>query len=138
MSNISSLDTWKITLMHWIARILSIPWAFWALFWTFFIVAQPNKDGEYLPTVALTIILSIVALMYVGAAIIASVWGKEAFGGSVLLLDGVLLFISVAVMTDGFEDFFHNSDFTILAFSTVLPPLIAGYLFLICHRRTKT
>jgi len=126
MSNISSFNTWQIKLMRWVARILSIPWAFWALFLTYFLVAQPNKEGEYLPTVVLTIILSISALMYIGAAIIASVWGKEAFGGYVLLVDGILILAWVIATA--------SKEFVI---TTVLPPLVAGLLFLVCHRKSK-
>jgi len=140
MSNISSLDTGQIKLMRWIARILSIPWSFWALFWTMFIVAQPNKDGESLPSVALIIILSIFALIYIGAAIIASVWGKEALGGIVLMADGALILTFIIVVTFLSGPFLFRLPWlaVIAFFTTILPPFIAGYLFLKCHRRSKT
>ena len=103
-----------------------------------FVVAQPNDEGKSLPGVVLIIILCIVALMYIGAAIIAGVWGKEALGGGVLMADGALLFIAVAYMTEGFKDFFHSEpDIIMLVLTAFLPPLIAGYLFLVCHRNSK-
>ena len=120
MSNISSSVAWPVTLMRWVARLLSIPWAFWALFWTWFILAHSFQGA------VLVIVMVIPSLMFVGAAIIAGVWGKEAFGGGVLLVDGVLIFVCGAWVN-------------VLAISTlVLPPLLAGSLFLACHRISKT
>ncbi len=136
MSNISSKDAWPVKLMRWVARFLSIPWAFWALFWTWFVLAH------FLSAAPLTIIMIIVALMFVGAAIIASVWGKEALGGGVLLVDGVLMIASiiiVAYLTGSPREFFRLPWLNALVlFTMVLPPLVAGSLFLICHRRSKT
>ncbi len=138
MSNISSSDAGPVKLMRWIARFLSIPWAFWALFWTWFALAE----GKFLSIAVLTIIMIIVALMYIGAAIIASVWGKEALGGGVLLVDGVLMIASiiiVAYLTGSPREFFRFPWLNALAlFTMVLPPLAAGSLFLACHRRSKT
>ena len=132
MSNISSKDTWPVKLMRWVARFLSVSWAFWALFWTLFVLAHSFQ------TAVLAIVMIIPLLMFMGAAIVASVWGKEAFGGVVLLVDGVLIFVCGTfgphspLLTDVSWD-------TVLAISTmVLAPLAAGSLFLICHRRSKT
>jgi len=136
MSDISSSDAWPVKSMRWVARFLSIPWAFWALFWTFFVLAH------FLPSAVLAIIMIIVALMFVGAAIIASVWGKEALGGRVLLADGVLILafiILAAFLTGSPKDFLRLPWLNALAlFTMVLPPLVAGSLFLACHRRSKT
>ncbi len=132
MSNISSKDAWPVKLMRWAARFLSIPWAFWALFWTLFVL------GHGFQTAVLAIVMIIPLLLFLGAAIIASVWGKEAFGGAVLLVDGVLIFVCGTfgphspLPTDVSWD-------AVFAISTlVLPPLVAGSLFLICHRISKT
>jgi hypothetical protein len=132
MSNISSKNLWPVTLMRWVARFVSIPWAYWALFWTWFVL------GHALPTAVLAIVMIIPLLMYMGAAIMAGVWGKEAFGGIVLLVDGVLIFVCGTfgphspLPTDASWD-------SVLAISTlVLPPLAAGSLFLVCHRISRT
>jgi hypothetical protein len=121
--------------MRWVARFLSVPWAFWALFWTWFVSAHFSSAVSI-------IIMIIVAPMFMGAAIIASVWGKEALGGGVLLVDGVLMIASiiiVAYVTGSPRDFFRLPWLNALAFFTmVLPPLAAGSLFLECHRRSKT
>jgi len=142
MSIISFSDAWPVKSMRWVARFLSIPWAFWALFWTFFLLAHLTGEGEFLSIAASTIIMIIVALMYIGAAIIASVWGKEAFGGGLLMADGVLILafiIIFAFLTGSPRDFFRLPWLNALAlFTMVLPPLVAGSLFLICHRRSKT
>jgi hypothetical protein len=135
MSIIRFLDAWPVKSMRWVARFLSVPWAFWALFWTWFVSAHFSSAVSI-------IIMIIVAPMFMGAAIIASVWGKEALGGGVLLVDGVLMMASiiiVAYLTGSPRDFFRLPWLNALAFFTmVLPPLAAGSLFLECHRRSKT
>ena len=142
MSNISSTDTRSVKLMCWVARFLSIPWAFWVLFWTYFVLAHFTGEGEFFSKAVSIIIMIIAALMFMGAAIIASVWGKEALGGGVLLVDGVLMIASiivVAYLTGSPRDFFRLPWLNALAFFTmVLPPLVAGSLFLACHRISKT
>lgn len=141
MSNISSSDAGPVKLMRWIARFLSIPWAFWALFWTWFALAHFAGEEKFFSIVVFTIIMIIVALMYIGAAIIASVWGKEAFGGGLLMADGVLILAFIIIFTflkGSPRDFFRLPWLNALAlFTMVLPPFVAGYLFLACHRRSK-
>ena len=136
MSNISSTDAWPVKLMRWVARFLSVAWAYWALLWTWFVLAHAYQ------TAVLAIVMIIPLLMFMGAAIIASVWGKEAFGGGLLLADGVLMIASiiiVAYLTGSPREFFRLPWLNALAlFTMVLPPLAAGSLFLICHRRSKT
>ena len=143
MSIINFSDAWAVKSMRWVARFLSIPWAFWALFWTWFALAHSAGEGRFLSIAVFTIIMIIVALMYIGAAIIASVWGKEAFGGGLLMADGVLILASIIIFcltVPGPGDSLRPLLWlTALAFFTmVLPPLVAGYLFLACHRRSKT
>jgi len=79
--------------------------------------------------------------MFMGAAIIASVWAKEAFAGGVLLLDGVLLItcflVGVPHLHVTIGEFFTPSALP-FNFVFVLPPLAAGFLFLVCHRLSKT
>ena len=137
MSKINPKTSRPVKWMLWVARFLSIPWAFWALFWMFFILGYYIKGGFFSLSVFI-IIMVIILLMFLGAAIIASVWGKEAFGGGVLLLDGVLI-IGIGILGPHspflIEGEFWNSVFIIS--TCVLPPLVAGSLFLICHRRSK-
>jgi hypothetical protein len=86
-------------------------------------------------------VLIIAFLMYVGAAIIASVWGKEVLGGRVLIADGVVLFalsIVFMIIAGGLDTIFKLDRFDIMGLLTlVLPPLVAGSLFLICHRKSN-
>lgn len=138
MSNISSTDTRPVKLMRWVARFLSIPWAFWALFWTFFVAMAYHEGEGYFGLPVFIIIMAIAVLMFIGAAIIASVWGKEALGGGVLLVDGMLIY-ALGVYGPHSPMPTGASWDTVLAISTlVLAPLVAGSLFLACHRISKT
>ncbi len=142
MSNISSSDAWSVKSMRRVARFLSIPWAFFALLITWMVLGSLTGEGEFFSRAVSIIILIIVALMCVGAAIIASVWGKEALGGGVLLVDGVLMIaaiICVSYITSSPREFFRSPVLVaVIFFTIVLPPLAAGSLFLACHRRSKT
>ena len=132
MSNAGPTNPQPVKFMRWTARVLSIPWALWALFWTFFVLAH------FLPPAVLAIIMSIAALIFVGSAIVASVWGMEALGGRVLLLDGVLI-IALGVFLPHSPILVGSFQSTALAFFTLaLPPLVAGSLFLVCHRISRT
>ena len=131
MSNISSKDAWPVKLMRWVARFLSIPWAYWTLFITWFVLKYAFQ------TAVLAIVMTIPILMFLGAAIIAGVWGKEALGGGVLLVDGVLIIVCLLVAPH--IQIRELTVFAVVAFSTLaLPPLAAGSLFLACHRISKT
>ena len=136
MSIINFSDAWAVKSMRWVARFLSIPWAFWALFWTWFALAHSAGEGRFLSIAVFTIIMIIVALMYIGAAIIASVWGKEAIGGGLLIAAGVL--ILGQTIYDLFTYSLEELQLGWLEFALILPPLVAGSLFLVCHRRSKT
>jgi hypothetical protein len=141
MSNIRSIDKMPVQSMRWVARLLSIPWAFWATFWTGFVLAHPFAEAEsdFLLEVVFPIVMIPIALMYFGAAIIASVWGKETFGGALLLADGVLILagIIVAAFLTGEPMRFLLILGSLGSITMVLPPLVAGYLFRECHRRSK-
>ena len=133
MSNISSKDAWPVKLMRWVARFLSILWAYWALFITCFVLAHAFQ------TAVLVIVMFIPLLMFMGAAIIASVWGKEALGGGVLLVDGVLIIVCFLVgphIRPSIVEFLTPSALP-FNFTMVLPPLVAGSLFLACHRISR-
>lgn len=127
MSSTDSGNTLRVKSMRWTARLLSVPWAIWALFWTFFVLAH------FLPPAILAIVMFIAALLFVGGATIASVWEKEALGGGVLLLDGVLV-LALGILLPHSPILVGSIPSTLVAFCTmVLPPLVAGSLFLVCH-----
>jgi len=132
MSNISSTDARSVKLMRWVARFLSIPWAFLTLCVTMFGVLSAVGEGDIS---IVTFIFIMFALMSVGGALIASVWGKEALGGGLLIAAGVLR------LGQNIYDFFiYNPEelqpdwFNV---AMILLPLVAGSLFLVCHRRSK-
>ena len=132
----SSTDTLSVKSMRWVARLLSIAWACWALFWTWFVSGSLYGEGRF--SLAVFIIILIVAvLMFMGAAIIASVLGKEAFGGVVLLADGLLIIASFVIVCFLVEKCAPLLVIIGAFFTTVLPPLVAGSLFLACHRKSK-
>lgn len=139
MSFISSTDRLPVKSMRWVARLLSIPWAFWAAFWTLFALVNLSSEGFFSSAIT-AIILTVTLPLFFGAAIIASVWGKEELGGVLLLADGALILagIVVAAFLTG-EPLRFLIILGSLGFITmVLPPLLAGYLFRACHRRSKT
>ena len=135
MSNISSTDAWPVKLMRWVARFLSIPWAFLVLLFWLFGVGYGVDEGNLSIAVAIIMVI-IVALMSLGAALIASVWGKEAIGGGLLIAAGVLLLGQT--IYDLFIYSLEELQLGWLEVALVLPPLVAGFLFLVCHQRSKT
>ena len=137
MSNVDSKDTSGVTWMRWVARIISILWAYFALGIIWFIAGVGLEEGMPL---ALNIIIVFTAfLLTLGAAIIAGVWGMEALGGPVLLADGVLIvlcFIGSPHIRPSLVEFLTPSKLP-FNFTMVLPPLLAGSLFLASNRISK-
>jgi len=126
MSNVNSKDTSQVMSMRWVARLISIPWAYWALFIAWFVAGNGYEEGMSL---GLYIIIVFIAfLMTLGAAIIAGVWSMELLGGMVLLADSLLIFIWFAVTPQ-----LPGGLFLVL----VLPPLLAGWLFIASNRLSK-
>ena len=140
MSTTISTNTAAVKSMRWIARILSIPWAYWALFITIFITADICPRNPSMWAILIPVLI-IAFLMYVGAAIVASVWGKEVLGGRVLIADGVVLFvlgITFPIFAGGFDAFLSMPfGFYLFLLTIFLPPLVAGSLFLACHRKSN-
>jgi hypothetical protein len=137
MSNISSKNKWSVILMRWIARLVSIPWSYWALAIIWFVAGNGYEEG--MPLALYMIIVFIAFLMTVGAAIIAGVWQKEILGGTILLIEGVLLllwFMATPQVRPSLVDFFNPVKLP-FNFVVVLPPLLAGLLFIVCHRLSK-
>jgi hypothetical protein len=123
MTNSSSKNQPGITTMRWIARIVSIPWAYCALGLAWFVAGYGLEEGKLSP-MAVNIIVFIAFLVTLGAAILAGVWKMEAVGGWVLLADCVLIFICFVASS--------HSPWELFLF-IILPPLLAGTLFLSCH-----
>jgi hypothetical protein len=137
MSNIRFKDKWSVMLMRWVARLVSIPWAYFALAVAWFIAGNGYEEG--MPLALYMIIVFIAFLLTMGAAIIAGVWGKESLGGAVLLADGVLIvicFIGSPHISPSLADFLTPSKLP-FNFVPVLPPLLGGLLFIVCHRLSK-
>jgi len=125
MSDISSKDKRPIVVMRWIARFVSIPWAYCALALVWFVAGVGLEEGMPL---ALNITIVFTAfLLTLGAAILAGVWGMEAFGGKVLLVDGGLILVWVLV----------TPQLPPAALILMVPPVLSGVLFLECHRGSK-
>ena len=125
MTDISSQDKRPILAMRWIARLVSIPWAYCALGLVWFVAGVGLEEGMPL---ALNIGIVFTAfLLTLGAAILAGVWGMEAFGGKVLLADGALILVWVLV----------TPQLPGAALILMVPPVLSGVLFLECHRRSR-
>ena len=125
MSDISSEDRRAIIVMRWMARIVSIPWAYCALGLVWFVAGVGLEEGMPL-ALNITIVFT-AGLLTVGTVILAGVWGIEWFGGTMLLADGglILLWVLVTPQLPGG------------ALILMIPPVLSGVLFLECHRRSK-
>ncbi|HIJ71795.1 MAG TPA: hypothetical protein HPP87_10595 [Planctomycetes bacterium] len=137
MSDINSKNKWSVISMQWVARLISIPWAYCALAIVWFIAGNGYEEG--MPLALYMIIVFMAFLMTVGAAIIAGVWGKEILGGTILLIEGgliLLCFLGSPHLSLSPEDFFNPAKLP-FNFVAVLPPLLAGLLFIVCHRLSK-
>ncbi len=128
MKNSSSYSQSGITAMRWVARIVSIPWAYCALGLVWFVAGYGIEEGR-LSELTAGIIIFTAFLLTLGASILAAVWGKEVFGGWALLADALLIFVWFVVTPQ-----LPGVAFLILLF----PPLLAGSLFLVCHRSART
>lgn len=127
MSNINSEHKPQTILMRWIARLVSIPWAYCALGLVWFVAGYGIEEGR-LSEITADILIFTAFLLTLGAAIIAGVWGKEVLGGTVLLVDCLLIFVWFVVAPQLPEE-----AFLIL----LLPPLSAGALFIAANRSSK-
>ncbi|MBN1126794.1 MAG: hypothetical protein JXA82_17445 [Sedimentisphaerales bacterium] len=134
MSNIQSKNIWSFLLMRWIARVISIPWAYWTLSIVWFVAGNGYEEGMSLG-LYITIVF-IAFLLTLGAAILAGVWGMEKFGGAVLLAVGTLILLWLmgsSYVRPTLVDFFNPVKLP-FNFLLVLPPLLAGYLYLVSNR----
>ena len=126
MSNIRSKNKWSVILMRWIARLVAILWAYVTLAIVLFVAAVGIEESK--PMAFLITIVVAAIVLTLGTAILAGVWKAEAVGGAVLLAECLLILIWCAVVPQ-----FPPA----LLFPLILPPLLAGSLFLACNRITK-
>ena len=126
MSNIDSKDTSDVRWMRWIARLVSIVWAYVTLAIVLFVAAVGIEESKPMAFL-ITLVVSAIVLT-LGAAILASVWKVEAVGGIVLLADCVLIFAWCAVVPQFPPE---------LMLPLMIPPLLAGCLFLVCHKKSR-
>lgn len=111
--------------MRYIARFLLLIWASW---WTLFILglvffpytAPPIPPSTPEDLIFLVVLALIVLAMWASVAIS---WRWENVGGIVLLVEGLLAFGTITVISAG--------DLVLIALGTVtiaLPPVVAGFL----------
>lgn len=106
---------------RWNRRILRIVALIWAGWWAFFAWATVANQGFTLTRI---VVATLFCLIFLGSVAIA--WRREAIGGFLLLLEGLLVLIV------------YTARFGHLPFSTVVfvlltmavPPMVAGLLFL--------
>ncbi len=134
MQNQKMPESLVVLLIRWIARVLSWAWAPWALFWTLFVLGHLVGSGGIFGIAAFAFVVVLFPPLSLGAAFVASVWKNERVGGKMLLLDGVLMLALTAWVFDP-----HSAWVAITGFWTmVVPPLVAGTLFLLCHRMSDS
>lgn len=113
--------------MRYVARALTLLWAGW---WIFFGVATVVSE-EFSPT-GVSILVCYTLIFLASAAI---PWFWEAIGAVILVFEGVIVLVGYPMMT-----FSHFPPSTILfvVLTMALPPLVAGFLFLACWRKSRT
>ena len=106
--------------MRYIARVLALIWAGW---WTFF--GLVSGAGEGLRGVLTNAPNTLPGLVFLICTAIA--WRWEAIGGVALLMCGLVTLF-----------FFHIGKNLFLLLTAVLPPLAAGFLFLVSWWEART
>ncbi len=105
--------------MRYIARVLVLIWAGW---WAFF--GLVSGAGEGLRGVLTNAPNALPGLVFLVST--AIVWRWEAIGGVALLICGLFALF-----------FFHIGKNLFLLLTTVLPPLVAGFLFLVSWWKSR-
>ena len=131
MKNLKSSESCLISAMRWTARLLAVPWSLWALFSTLFVLGHLVGAAGIFGIAMFGLVVVAFPPLSIGAAFAASIWRKEEIGGKVLLFDGILMLGLTAWVFDP-----HSPWVAVTGFWTmVVPPLVAGALFLTCHRK---
>ena len=106
--------------MRYIARGLALIWAGWLAFF-----GLVSGAGEGLRGILTNAPNALPGLVFLVSAVIA--WRWEAIGGVALLLCGLFVFF-----------FFHIGKNLFLLLTMALPPLVAGFLFLVSWWEART
>jgi len=114
--------------MRYIARALALIWAGW---WVLFGVASGIEEKLNPP--GILIHSAVPGLIFLASVITA--WRWESVGGVILLLEG--LFVCIAYPTTMGKRFPLSTIFCVLV-TMALPPLIAGLLFLVSRRKSRS
>lgn len=112
--------------MHWMRPLGLAVVTAWALFWTFFAVAESTSDHNAVPG-------AIAACVIAGSGILA--WHRTAIGGILVLAEGLVLTLAYPT------GLLNAQSATQMAFVTValaLPPMIGGALLLNDRRASAT
>ncbi|MCK4261744.1 hypothetical protein KAX00_01415 [bacterium] len=120
MANIDYTGNRATKWMRYIARALALIWAVW---WTFF--ALVSGAGEGLRGLLANAPNALPELVFLVSVAIA--WRWEAVGGIMLLLCALGTFF-----------FFHIGRHLFMHLTFVLPPVVAGFLFLASWRKSRT
>lgn len=110
------------------ARAIALIWAGW---WTYFGVA--SGIGEELDAVGILVHATAPGLFFLALAVIP--WKWEAPGGALLLLESLAVTIGYPLAT--YRNF-RASTILFVVVTMALPPMIAGSLFLVAWRQTRT
>ena len=110
------------------ARAIALIWAGW---WTYFGVA--SGTGEQLDPVGILIHAAAPGLFFLALALIP--WRWEAAGGALLLLESLAVTIGYPLAT---YRTFPASTIFFVVLTMALPPMIAGSLFLIAWRQSRS
>jgi len=110
-----------------VARILAFACGGW---WTLFGVGSALSEGTDLA--GFLVHASVPGLILLATAVIA--WPLEAFGGVLLMLEGIAVFIAYPIVTSSGSSIIA----VLLIYITMaLPPLVAGILFLVSWVRMR-
>ncbi len=138
MPDMTSSQKWLVRGLRWIARVISVLWGYAAVLLILFLAANYHIEGFFSSTVA-GLIMAVALVLFMGAAILASVWGQEAIGGGLLLFDGVVWLAALVIgllphMEMSFTELLNPSTPSFwLVTPIVWAPIVAGVLFLACY-----
>jgi hypothetical protein len=127
MSQMSTPRKRGIRWMRYLAVIVAL---LWAGFWTFFGLASGISEG--LSPVGILHHSIFPGLIFLISAIIA--WRWNLVGGILLVLESLFVFV---VYPMRFMDFPLITILLVLA-TMALPPMIAGILFIVSYKSTKS
>ncbi|MFC1907985.1 hypothetical protein ACFLWD_02785 [Chloroflexota bacterium] len=128
ITNINYTDTRLTKWIHYIALALAVIWASW---WIFFGLA--SSFVEELNLAGVLVHTTSPGLVFLVSTVIA--WRWKAIGGIMLILEGLFLLIAYPVVM---HNSFPSSTVVFMLLTMALPPLLAGPLFLISWRKSKT